>query len=117
MHDVYLRFVGSGTAELFVLKSFRFIDASPTANVEVKQIAGLNSLVVYPNPTKNHFSIQSDAAFSKLRILQLNGETLSVYNYQSPVNKSSYTFNEPSGTYILEIANKSSKVYRKMIVL
>lgn len=115
LHDVYLRFVGTGTGELFVLKSFRFIDTSLTTIGEIK--SGLNNLVVYPNPTKNDFSIQSNDTFSKVRILNLNGETLSVYHYDFQVNKMSYTVNQPPGTYILEISNKSSKVYRKMIVL
>lgn len=117
MHDVYLRFVGTGSGELFVLKSIRFMDTSLTTIGEIKGQSGLTNLVVYPNPINNQFNIQSDVAFSQVRVLNLNGLSLFVDNLDTPVTNLSCVFNQPSGTYLLEIANESGKIYRKMIVL
>jgi xylan 1,4-beta-xylosidase len=120
MHDVYLRFVGTGTEELFVLKSFRFIDTSLSLNTigAMEKKSNLNNLMIYPNPLLKQFSIQSDDEFSRVRILQLNGQVLEDYNLTSAVKKVSYPFNHPSGTYILEVTyNNKGREYRKMIVL
>ncbi len=119
MHDVYLRFVGTGTAELFVLKSFRFIDTSlPLSTIGgIEKTDGLNKIMVYPNPIKNQFSIQCDDDFSRVRVMQINGQILYDFNLKSPVTKATYPFNQPSGTYIVEITTRNGRYNRKMIVL
>jgi len=118
MHDVYLRFVGSGTEELFILKSFRFIDTSLLLNTNglIKEKSSLNNLVIYPNPIKNQFSLKSDIEFTGVRVLQLNGKVLYDYNLKSAVNEASFPFNQPPGSYIFEITNVNGRYFRKMIV-
>ena len=117
MHDVYLRFVGTGTSELFILKSFRFIDTSLTAIGEMKDVQGLKNLVVYPNPSKKQFRIHCDDTFSQVRLINLKGQELRNNKLATPVNNYVYALNQPSGTYFLEISNDNAKVCRKMIVL
>ncbi len=72
-HDVYLRFTGTGTSKLFILKWITFrhpVNAVITSD----QSRQIEKLSVYPNPAKTHLSIHSGFLFHTAEIFSMNGQ-------------------------------------------
>jgi len=110
-HDVYLKFVGTGTDRLFQIKWFRFLTEADTASVveEPSSIQIPQNYVVeqnYPNPfnpsTTISYSIPNPA-FVTLKIYDVLGRVI-----QTLINK----FQEPN-TYRMnfDASNLSSGIY------
>ena len=115
-HDVYLRFKGEGSAKLFQLKSFRFNgQLQSVTGIHDKQI-GSDQLKVYPNPANNSFTVSYSEAFSKIRILDFNGQVVDEKDFSNGSNAVTYPVNLIPGNYLLEVQTINKSVFARLII-
>jgi hypothetical protein len=87
------------------------IDNYPTASIE-KQIN--TSIVIYPNPSTNNFSIKGLETGSSIEIYSLNGKRI----YQMTNNTSKISINNLSeGVYFIKISNSNMVVIKKVEII
>ncbi len=101
-HDIYLKFTGTGTSKLFLLKWITFrhpVNAVITSD----QSRHLQRISVFPNPAKTHLSIQSGFLFHTAEIFSMNGQLVLV-NHTDESESSSLDFNLVNGLYLLKIS-------------
>lgn len=89
----------------------------------IEELAGISSLNLYPNPTsQGSFYVELDAEISQQLNITINntlGQLLSTETLQVNSGKMRLEFSTvdmPSGTYILEINNNKSSIYKKLVV-
>ena len=115
-HDVYLKFTGSGTGKLLLLKSFRFIGGLKQTTGISDGLSTPDQLKIFPNPAKNSLTIDSKEPFTQLRILNLSGQVETERKFGSAVKTVSYPIHLTSGNYVLEISAKSGLLHSKLTI-
>lgn len=117
MHDIYLRFVGTGTDKLLVLKSFRFVGALKSPS-EIQSVLNENgSLKIFPNPASNELTVICDQSFSRIRIFQLDGKVLIDNFFNEPTLQKVLNLSQPKGNYIVEVSGSFGKLTTKLNIL
>jgi xylan 1,4-beta-xylosidase len=113
-HDVYLRFSGSGTNKLFMLKWMKFIKKSDPIN-SASRIEKTGNLSIYPNPAKDRLSIVSGFQFDKVEIFSITGSL--VYQYKTGATvKSVLNLNLDSGIYVLKVSSEKNAASLKLMI-
>jgi len=113
-HDVYLRFVGSGTSKLFQLKWMNFSKKTGTITSSAK-IGKQGKLSIYPNPAKDRLSIYSGFQFNLVEIFSMNG--MKVFQDKNEATQSSIlNFKLDSGMYVLKVSNEKDFAASKFLV-
>jgi xylan 1,4-beta-xylosidase len=115
-HDVYLKFTGEGTGTLFQLKSFRFIGGLKQVTANQNKLPESGQLSVFPNPATNQFTVSGKEPFSRLRILNLNGQVVYEHVFGQPTLITTCPVHQPAGTYVLEVSNKKGIICTRLIV-
>jgi beta-xylosidase len=128
MHDLYLKFVGTGSGNLFILKWLQFVDGS-SQNASVKEL-GVSSLPFeysleqnYPNPfnpsTKIEFTIPYRSVVT-LKIYDLTGrELVTLVNKELDGGYHSYNFHADaisSGVYFYKLQTGCFSKTKKMVL-
>ncbi|MBV5312365.1 MAG: family 43 glycosylhydrolase [Prolixibacteraceae bacterium] len=115
-HDVYLKFRGDGTAKLFQLKSFRFIGGLKQVTTNRSTLNESEKLRIFPNPAKNAVTITHDEAFSKIRILNANGQLVDQRKFGNDLKTVTLRIALPAGNYLVEINTKNGSICRKLSI-
>jgi len=77
-----------------------------------KTVANAIDFTVYPNPVKSSFKITTEAAILKVRIYNVLGKELAVFDKQAL-----YTVADlKKGIYLLHLETKSGVAVRKLII-
>lgn len=113
-HDVYLRFVGSGTSKLFQLKWMTFSRKAGIVSSS-SQIRQFGKVSIYPNPAKTHLSIHSGFLFHTTEIFDLNGQRVFLNNKKES-ESTSLDFNLASGLYLLKISSDNRTACSKLMI-
>jgi endonuclease I len=76
----------------------------------------LDTVTVYPNPTKDVINIAASTAVTEIEIITINGQV--VQQIKNPVfNDNTYTISQlPKGFYFLTIANEHGAITKKVLV-
>jgi xylan 1,4-beta-xylosidase len=113
-HDVYLKFVGTGTGKLLQLKWINFSKkSSSTATSSINQ--KLDKLTIYPNPAKDWLSIYSGFQFNQVEIFSMNGRM--VFQDKNEASQSSIlNFNLHTGTYVLKVSSDTFAASSKLMI-
>jgi len=113
-HDVYLKFVGSGTDKLFQLRWMNFTKKT-NATSSSSGIGKPGKLSIYPNPAKDRLSIYSGFLFNTVEIFSMNGEM--VFQDKNEASQSSVLkFNLDSGIYVLKVSSKKDVASSKLLI-
>ncbi|MBN1820106.1 MAG: carbohydrate-binding protein, partial [Prolixibacteraceae bacterium] len=126
-HDVYLKYSGFVTTELFRLKSFVFSEidnATPVNDISGEKTGGIQLLTNYPNPYQTTTEIQYHIpcrSHISLKVYELNGRVIeTLYEGIQQPGKYSSTFNSgglSGGIYICRlVVEKSGKTQNLIIV-
>jgi xylan 1,4-beta-xylosidase len=113
-HDIYLKFTGTGTSKLFMLKWITFRH-HVNADITSDQSRQIERVAVYPNPAKTHLSIHSGFLFHTTEIFSLNGQLVMV-DHKDVSESSSLDFNLVNGLYLLKISGDNNFAYSKLII-
>jgi xylan 1,4-beta-xylosidase len=113
-HDIYLKFTGTGTSKLFLLKwiTFRHPVIAVITSDQGKQV---EKLAVYPNPAKTHLSIHSGFLFHTTEIFSMNGQ-LVWEDHKDESESSSLDFNLENGLYLLKISGDKTIACSKFMI-
>ena len=106
-HDVYLRFVGTGTAKLFKIRSFDFIQNN-TASAKSLNLKN-DQVKIYPNPAKGEITIDSDIAYTHIEISDMTGRTVFSKQVDETSHTSQLRIGLPKGSYLLSLSNSSQQ--------
>ncbi|MEP5341336.1 MAG: T9SS type A sorting domain-containing protein [Algibacter sp.] len=93
------------------------ISSEPKSNLGIENIYNTANIQLYPNPSKNYFSIKSnlDLKIKEININDITGRSVKKY-FNTNFNQKLY-FDLPSGTYFVIIKTKNnSKSIQKIIV-
>jgi len=113
-HDVYLKFVGSGTNKLFQLKWMAF-SKKADSNVSSSRIGKLGKLSIYPNPAKDRLSIYSGFLFDQVEIFSMNGQM--VFQDKNEASQSStLKLNLDAGMYVLRVSSEKYVASTKLLI-
>ena len=113
-HDVYLKFVGSGTNNLFQLKWFNFCKKSGSINTSLR-IEKQDKVSIYPNPAKDRLSIYSGFQFNRVEIFGMDGRM--VFEDKNEASQSStLKLNLDAGMYILKVSSEKYAASSKFLI-
>ncbi len=113
-HDVYLKFVGAGTAKLFQLKWMNFIKKSlPTTTSTGMGKPG--DLSIYPNPAKDRISIYSGFPFNTVEIFSINGKMVFQERNEATQN-SILNLHLDNGVYVLKVSSEKDVASSKLMI-
>jgi len=115
-HDIYLKFRGAGTGKLFQLKSFRFIGGLKEVTSNLKSLSIPAKLKVYPNPAKTQLTISCAEPFTRMRIMNLNGQLIEEKKLAHAVNAIPYTNHLSSGIYLLEVTTNEKAICTRLTI-
>jgi xylan 1,4-beta-xylosidase len=114
-HDVYFKFNGTGTDELFQLKWINFI-RKPNQPNSSQLIEKHKKVSIYPNPVKSELSIQTEFLFDTIEILTMNGRIVRHENYKLATNKATLSINLEKGIYFVKVSNGNINESSRMVV-
>lgn len=115
-HDVYLKFKGDGTAKLFQLKSFRFIGGLKDITAIPRKLSNSEQLKVFPNPAKNSLTITCEEPFSRIRILNLNGQVVEEHDFGKNIKSVTSNIHLAAGNYLLETITLKRSIFTKVVI-
>ncbi len=115
-HDVYLKFIGTGTVKLFQLKSFRFIGGLKQVTANQPELTKPKNLRVYPNPAKNQVTISSGEPFSEIRIWDATGQQVLNLKSGTGRTKQILPLQLARGNYILEVLTNKTGLSTKLVI-
>ena len=113
-HDVYLKFVGPGTAKLFQLKWMNFSKKSATTSASTG-MEKPGKLSIYPNPAKDRISIYSGFPFNTVEIFSMNGKMV-FQNKNKATQSSVLKLNLDSGMYVLKVSSEKNVASSKLLI-
>jgi beta-xylosidase len=116
MHDVYLKFTGTGSVSLFRLQWLKFITARTDYTATLHELKKGKSVTVYPNPTQSILNVQSEAEFDKLTIFDMEGHMLLMKNYDEKIKSTSLQLNFTRGLYLIRLCTIGLSAYSKFII-
>jgi beta-xylosidase len=114
IHDVYLRFTGTGTSKLFLLKWITFFRNSGTNNYSLNHQLS-ERLTVFPNPAKTQVSIQSAFLFHTAEIYSMKGQLVQLKHWDECKN-ATLEFNLANGVYLLRISGDNDSASSRLVV-
>ncbi|EDP69839.1 hypothetical protein FBALC1_09917 [Flavobacteriales bacterium ALC-1] len=87
---------------------YKYIDPS----LSVNDLGLANSMVIYPNPTTDNFSIRSNTPVNTIAIYNVQGKTVKTFN----TNLEFYNIEElTSGLYFIKIQTENGTLTKKLI--
>jgi xylan 1,4-beta-xylosidase len=113
-HDIYLKFTGTGTSKLFLLKWITF-RRHVNAIITTDQNNQIEKPAVYPNPAKTHLTIHSGFLFHTTEIFSMNGQ-LVFLDQKAESESSSLDFNLANGLYLLKISGEKNIAFSKLMI-
>ncbi|HET6559099.1 MAG TPA: family 43 glycosylhydrolase [Prolixibacteraceae bacterium] len=113
-HDVYLKFVGTGTSKLFQLRWISFTKKPNTVNT-ASLIRKQGKVSVYPNPACDRLTISSGFKFNKVEIFQMNG-ALVFQDENMATQNAQLNLDLDNGVYILRITSDQYIAFSKFTV-
>lgn len=113
-HDVYLKFVGSGTAKLFQLKWMNFSKKS-TPVTSSSELGNSSKFSIFPNPAKDWISIFSGFQFNTIEIFSLNGQMVFQDRIEATLS-SVVNFNLGRGIYVLKVSGDKDFAASKLLI-
>jgi beta-xylosidase len=113
-HDLYLKFLGAGSNNLFQLRWISFGKKQPPTNT-ASTVRDLGKLSVFPNPAKNQFTIQSDFLFNKAEIFDMKGQRVFL-NQTAKTENLTLNFDLPAGLYLLKISSDKQTASSKLVI-
>lgn len=114
IHDVYLKFVGTGSDKLFQLKWMKFNSSSNSTSVPV--IENQKKVTVYPNPAKDRLTIGSGFDFNSIIIVDLNGRIVHQESFYQPTNNASLSVNLQKGIYFVSVSNGNINSSSRIVI-
>jgi hypothetical protein len=76
----------------------------------------INSVAVYPNPSKGFFTISSKAILTEVLIYDINGKFIKTFkNHDNAENLEVNILDLPVGFYMLEIKNDTETTWKKIL--
>lgn len=102
-HDVYLKFIGTGTNKLFQLRWITFSKKPNTTNT-ASVIRKQGEFSIYPNPAKNKLFIQSEFKFNRVEIYSISGKKVFQENIKA-CQSSTLKLDLDRGLYVLTISS------------
>ena len=115
IHDVYLKFVGQGSGNLFMLKWITFlhhVDLSTSSTLIEKP----SKLRVYPNPSKDQLSVNSGFPFKKIEIFSMTGRKTFMKEYPGSTETANLVINIRHGVYMVKVSNGNRDAFSKLII-
>lgn len=113
-HDVYLKFVGSGTNKLFQLRWLSFSKKYVPVTAS-SRMGKMDKVWIYPNPAKDRLSIYSGFQFNKVEIFSMNGSM--VFRDSNEATQSSIlNLHLDSGMYVLRISSEEYMASSKLMI-
>jgi xylan 1,4-beta-xylosidase len=113
-HDVYLKFIGSGTSGLFRLRNFQFV-SNTTRLKAPATIKAANQLKIFPNPATNQLNISANFEFHTIELFGSNGNK--VFQMKSDnTNHWQYEINLAKGIYTLKISGTNQVAVSKLTI-
>jgi uncharacterized protein YxeA len=107
------RFSGSAMLNGLNEKMQLEISIDLPALLAVKQVQNMDSIVLFPNPAKNHFEINTKDPLQEVRIYDMSGRQLTGFTVdQNKVDVSGI----PNGSYIVKANTGEKSFVRKLIV-
>ena len=76
----------------------------------------LSQCNIYPNPTKNHFTLTYSMPIEKIRVFNSQGKEFAVSYNQSSSFDVQVNHNLPSGLYLIEIISGKQKLLKRIVV-
>ncbi len=113
-HDVYVRFRGTGTSKLFMLKWMTFT-RHPENVITSVESRETEKLSIYPNPAKTHLCIQSPFLFHTAEIFSMKGEMV-LLDQMKDSEVSCLDFNLADGLYLLKINGDKQYAFSKLMI-
>jgi xylan 1,4-beta-xylosidase len=115
IHDVYLKFVGTGTDKLFQLKWMNFTHKSDhsTSSSIFKHKKRVN---IFPNPAKNQLSVSSGFTFKTIDIFDMKGRIVLSENYKLAINNTLLSINLEKGIYFVKVSNGDINESSRIVV-
>ena len=113
-HDVYLKFVGSGTGKLFQLRWITFSKKSSPTTASLK-IRKQGKVLVYPNPAKDRLSISAVFPFHTVEIFTVNGKQVFQHKNE-PSRNSMVNLQLDKGMYVLKVSSDKHVASSKLII-
>ncbi|HNW50520.1 MAG TPA: family 43 glycosylhydrolase [Prolixibacteraceae bacterium] len=113
-HDLYLRFKGEGTDELFQLKWITFTH-KPVQNTQA-DIRETNKFQLFPNPAKDEVSVLSNTPFTTIQIFNTNGQSILKKNLNEAVTSFRIPLELKSGNYLVKVSNNEQHSFSKLII-
>jgi beta-xylosidase len=113
-HDVYLKFVGAGTAKLFQLKWMNFSKKTgPVTSASHLENSG--QLLIYPNPAKTQLSVFSGFQFNTIEIFSISGKRV-FQEEKEATHNSMLNFNLEKGLYVLKVSSGKKFTTSKLLI-
>jgi len=113
-HDVYLKFVGSGTNTLFQLKWINFVKKSGSIT-SLLSIEKSGKVSIYPNPAKDWLSIHSGFQFNRVEILSMDGRMVFEDKNEASLS-STLKLNLDAGMYVLRVSSEEYAASSKLLI-
>ena len=114
-HDVYLKFTGTGTGKLFLLKWITFSRKAGNTT-PATDISKTGTTSVFPNPADNELNIHAGFDFEKVEILSISGNLVYSEKLKMTDNRKVIHPNLPSGVYLLKITGEKQSETVKIII-
>jgi len=90
-----------------------FVETEDECNaLDVNNIINDNDFTIFPNPSKEKFSIQTNSKVENIKIYDVFGKLLKVYNKQETYSVSDLA----TGVYLIQIKNKTGVQISKLII-
>lgn len=102
-HDVYLKFVGTGTSKLFQLKWISFTKKPSTVS-SASLIRKHGKVSVYPNPASDRLTVSSEFKFNKVEIFRINGAMV-FQDEKMDTRSAMLNLSLDNGVYVLRISS------------
>ncbi|MBL7969410.1 MAG: family 43 glycosylhydrolase [Prolixibacteraceae bacterium] len=113
-HDVYLKFLGPGTAKLFQLKWMNFSKKTgPVTSASNLENSG--KLMIYPNPAKTQLSVFSGFQFNTIEIFSLSGSKV-FQEVKEATHNSMLNFNLKKGMYFIKVSSGKNFTTSKLLI-
>ena len=80
-------------------------------NLNIENFAFDNTIKLFPNPTKNHITIQGNTNITNASLYNIQGQKIDVKLINNKINLE----NKPSGVYFLQLISEQGSVTKKII--
>jgi xylan 1,4-beta-xylosidase len=114
IHDVYLKFTGTGTSKLFQLKWMVFT-RKPDITGTSKLYRKPGDILIYPNPATTYLTIQSGFLFHTTEIFNIKGQRVWL-NSTGKSECCTLNLNLARGMYFLKVSNENNFACSRLMI-